>query len=66
MEYGWNWMIKHICFNWPFHNLFEFCGFTMTDILKIKKFNIVIKVEDEVLQSISDRYKDNEGRTYVE
>ncbi len=42
-------MIKDICFNWPFHNLFEFCGFAMTDILKIKKFNIVIKVEDEVL-----------------
>lgn len=41
--------IKDICFNWPFHNLFEFCGFAMNDILKIKKFNIVIKVEDEVL-----------------
>lgn len=25
---------KNICFNWPFHNLFEFCGFAMTDILK--------------------------------
>lgn len=41
--------IKDICFNRPFHNLFEFCGFAMNDILKIKKFNIVIKVEDEVL-----------------
>lgn len=41
--------IKDIRFVWPFHSLFEFCNFSIIDILKIKKFNITIKVEDEVL-----------------
>lgn len=41
--------IKDICFNWPFHTLFEHCAFAITDILKIKKFDIKIELTDEIL-----------------
>ena len=47
---GLNWeKIKGICFNWPFHTLFEHCAFAITDILKIKKFDLKIEMTDEVL-----------------
>ena len=35
--------IQNICFVWPFHTLFEHCGFAMSDILKIKGFNLEIR-----------------------
>lgn len=41
--------VKDICFVWPFHNIYDFCGFAMTDLLKIKKFDLIIKLTDEVL-----------------
>ena len=41
--------VKEICFVWPFHNIYDFCGFAMTDLLKIKKFDLVIELTDEVL-----------------
>ena len=41
--------IKGICFNWPFHTLFEHCSFAITDILKIKKFDLKIELTDEIL-----------------
>ena len=47
---GLNWeMIKGICFNWPFHTLFEHCAFAITDILKIKKYDLTIELTDEIL-----------------
>lgn len=41
--------IKDICFIWPFHTLFEHCGFAMADILKIEGFNLEIELTDEIL-----------------
>ena len=41
--------VKDICFVWPFHNIYDFCGFAMTDLLKIKKFDLVVELTDEVL-----------------
>lgn len=41
--------VKDICFVWPFHNIYDFCGFAMEDLLKIKKFDLVIELTDEVL-----------------
>lgn len=38
---------KHICIVWPFHNLYDFCKFSMQDILKIKKFNYKITMKYE-------------------
>ena len=47
---GLNWeKIKGICFNWPFHTFFEHCAFAITDILKIKKYDLRIELTDEVL-----------------
>lgn len=47
---GLDWeQIKGICFNWPFHMLFEHCAFAITDILKIKKYDLKIELTDEVL-----------------
>lgn len=37
--------MEHICFVWPFHNLFDFCGLSMQDVLKIDRFNMNIKLE---------------------
>ena len=41
--------IEDICFVWPFHTLFEHCGFAMSDILKIEGFNLEIELTDEIL-----------------
>lgn len=37
--------IEHICFVWPFHNLFDFCGLSIQDILKIDRFNMNVKLK---------------------
>lgn len=40
---------KHICFNWASHNLIDFCGMAIQDVLKIDKFNLKMKFEyDEI------------------
>ena len=39
--------IKGICFNWPFHTLFEHCAFAMTDILRIQKYDLKIELGND-------------------
>lgn len=40
---------KHICFNWAFHNLIDYCGMAIQDVLKIDKFNMRMILEyDEI------------------
>lgn len=41
--------VKDILFVRPFHNIYDFCGFAMTDLLKVKKFNLEIELTDEIL-----------------
>ncbi len=41
--------VKDILFVWPYHNIYDFCCFAMTDLFKIEKFNIEIEVTDEIL-----------------
>ena len=36
--------VKDICFVRPFHNLYDFCGFSMQDILKIKQFRLNVEM----------------------
>jgi len=39
--------LKDIIFVRPFHNLFDFCQFALSDILKIKRYGIKIEITDE-------------------
>lgn len=39
--------LKDIIFVRPFHNLFDYCQFVMSDILKIKRYGIKIEITDE-------------------
>lgn len=41
--------VKDILFVWPYHTVYDFCCFAMTDLFKIKKFNIKIEMTDEIL-----------------
>lgn len=40
---------KGILFVRPFHNIYDFCCFSMSDLLKVKKFKLEIEMADEVL-----------------
>lgn len=39
--------LKDIIFVRPFHNLFDYCKFALSDILKIKHYGIKIEIRDE-------------------
>lgn len=39
--------LESIIFVCPFHNLFDYCQFAMSDILKIKHYGIKIEIKDE-------------------
>lgn len=41
--------VKDILFVRPFHNIYDFCCFAMTDLLKVKTFNLEIELTDEIL-----------------
>ena len=41
--------VKDILIVRPFHNIYDFCGFAMTDLLKVQKFHLEIELTDEIL-----------------
>lgn len=41
--------VKDILFVWPYHNIYDFCCFAMTDLFKIKEFKTKIEMTDEIL-----------------
>lgn len=41
--------VGDILFVWPFHNIYDFCCFAMSDLFKIKTFHLKIELTDEVL-----------------
>ena len=41
--------VKDILFVWPYHTIYDFCSFAMTDLFKIKKFHLEIELTDEIL-----------------
>ena len=41
--------VKDILFVRPYHNIYDFCCFAMSDLFKIKEFKTEIEITDEIL-----------------